>query len=128
MFQSQVQKKRLQLTNQVYAAACAWADRDRVVQILLNLVDNAIKYSSEGGRISFHTQRQNERILLQVKDTGQGVPSTDLPRITERFYRVDRARSRKEGGTGLGLSIVKHLVQLMGSHSVFTVSWARAPW
>jgi two-component system phosphate regulon sensor histidine kinase PhoR len=114
MFQSQGQKKRLQLTNQVDEAACAWVDRDRIIQILVNLVDNAMKYTSEGGSIAFHTQRQNERILLHVKDTGQGIPSTDLPRITERFYRVDRARSREEGGTGLGLSIVKHLVQLLG--------------
>jgi len=113
MFQLQVQKKYLQLTNHVDEAACAWADRDRIIQILVNLVDNALTYTPEGGCISFHVQRQDERILLQVKDTGQGIPSTDLPRITERFYRVDRARSREEGGTGLGLSIVKHLVQLL---------------
>ena len=104
MFQLQVQKKYLQLTNHVDEAACAWADRDRIIQILVNLVDNALTYTPEGGCISFHVQRQDERILLQVKDTGQGIPSTDLPRITERFYRVDRARSREEGGTGLGLS------------------------
>ena len=113
MFRLQVQKKYLQLTNHVDEAACAWADRDRIIQILVNLVDNALTYTPEGGYISFHAQRQYERILLQVKDTGQGIPSTDLPRITERFYRVDRARSREEGGTGLGLSIVKHLVQLL---------------
>ena len=114
MFQSEIQKKHLQITNQIEVEATVWADRDRVIQILLNLVDNAMKYTPDGGSISFDTQRQNERILLHVNDTGQGISSTDLPRITERFYRVDRARSREEGGTGLGLSIVKHLVQLLG--------------
>ena len=114
MLRSQGQKKGLQFCSQIEEAVEVWADRDRVVQILLNLVDNAIKYSFEGGTISFHVQRLEKSIVLQVKDTGQGIPSTDLPRITERFYRVDRARSREEGGTGLGLSIVKHLVQLLG--------------
>jgi len=113
MLQSQGQKKCLQFLNQIDETACVWADRDRVVQILVNLVDNAITYSSEGGNISFQIQRLDKSIVLQVKDTGQGIPSTDLSRITERFYRVDRARSRAEGGTGLGLSIVKHLVQLL---------------
>jgi two-component system phosphate regulon sensor histidine kinase PhoR len=114
MFQSEIQKKHLHITNRIDVETTVWADRDRVIQILLNLVDNAMKYTPEGGSISFDTQRQNERILLHVNDTGQGISSTDLPRITERFYRVDRARSREEGGTGLGLSIVKHLVQLLG--------------
>ncbi len=113
MLQSQGQKKCLQFLNQIDEMACVWADRDRVVQVLVNLVDNAIKYSSDGGSISFLVQRLESSIVLQVKDTGQGIPSTDLSRITERFYRVDRARSREEGGTGLGLSIVKHLVQLL---------------
>jgi two-component system phosphate regulon sensor histidine kinase PhoR len=114
MLQSQGQKKRLQFLNEIDGMDCVWADRDRVVQILVNLVDNAIKYSLEGGSISFLIQRLETSIVLQVKDTGQGIPSNDLSRITERFYRVDRARSREEGGTGLGLSIVKHLVQLLG--------------
>ncbi len=113
MLQTQGQKKCLQFINPIDGTACVWADRDRVVQILVNLVDNAIKYSLEGGSISFLVQRLESSIVLQVKDTGQGIPSTDLSRITERFYRVDRARSREEGGTGLGLSIVKHLVQLL---------------
>ena len=113
MLQTQGQKKCLQFINHIDGTACVWADRDRVVQILVNLVDNAIKYSLEGGSISFLVQRLESSIVLQVKDTGQGIPSTDLTRITERFYRVDRARSREEGGTGLGLSIVKHLVQLL---------------
>jgi two-component system phosphate regulon sensor histidine kinase PhoR len=114
MFQTEIQKKHLHIANHIEEEARVWADRDRVIQILLNLVDNALKYTSDGGSISFHSRRQDERILFHVNDTGQGIPSTDLPRITERFYRVDRARSREEGGTGLGLSIVKHLVQLLG--------------
>jgi signal transduction histidine kinase len=116
MFQTEIQKKHLHIANhiEIEEEVRVWADRDRVIQILLNLVDNALKYTSDGGSISFHSRRQDERILFHVNDTGQGIPSTDLPRITERFYRVDRARSREEGGTGLGLSIVKHLVQLLG--------------
>ncbi len=113
MFQPQAQKKHLHLMSHIDEEVRVWADRDRVVQILLNLVDNAIKYSFDGGSISLNVQRLDKSLVLQVKDTGQGIPSTDLPRITERFYRVDRARSREEGGTGLGLSIVKHLVQLL---------------
>ena len=114
MFQSQLSKKALQVSNDVDHAYQVWVDRDRVIQVLVNVVDNAIKYTSSGGMISFQAlPQEDQRILLQVKDTGQGIPSTDLPRITERFYRVDRARSRAEGGTGLGLSIVKHLVQLL---------------
>ena len=116
MFQSHAQKKSLQFSNYIDVDVCVWADRDRVIQILLNLIDNAIKYSFEGGCILFHVKRLEKMIVLQVTDTGQGIPSTDLHRITERFYRVDRARSREEGGTGLGLSIVKHLVQLLGGH------------
>ena len=114
VLQSEARKKRLTMTNEVALDVYTWADRDRVIQILVNLVDNAIKYSFEGGSISFHVRALEKSITLEVRDTGQGIPSTDLPRITERFYRVDRARSREEGGTGLGLSIVKHLVQLLG--------------
>lgn len=114
MFQPHVQKKHLYFENQIDAEARVWADRDRIVQILLNLVDNAIKYSDDGGSIVFQVERLDDTLILKVTDTGQGIPSTDLPRVTERFYRVDRARSREEGGTGLGLSIVKHLVQVLG--------------
>lgn len=115
MFQSQLAKKELHVSNNIGAEISAWADRDRLIQILVNLVDNAIKYTPAGGTVSFQaTPLGDQHISLQVKDTGQGIPSMDLPRITERFYRVDRARSREEGGTGLGLSIVKHLLQLLG--------------
>ena len=91
------------------------ADRDRLVQILLNLVDNAVKYTPRGGSVRI-TGRPTDAGMVEVTvaDTGIGIPSVDLPRITERFYRVDRARSRELGGTGLGLAIVKHLVLAHG--------------
>ena len=104
------------------------ADQDRLEQALLNLVDNAIKYTPRGGRVTIRARslgpREVPEVLrraegpgfceLVVADTGVGVPAADLPRLTERFYRVDRARSRQLGGTGLGLAIVKHIVQAHG--------------
>ena len=93
------------------------ADRDRLVQILLNLVDNAVKYTPEGGRVTVRAHDPADaHIEIDVVDTGIGIPPADLPRITERFYRVDKARSREMGGTGLGLAIVKHLEFAHGGH------------
>jgi two-component system, OmpR family, phosphate regulon sensor histidine kinase PhoR len=91
----------------------AWVDEEAASQILDNLVDNAVKYTPEGGRIRVSWGVESDHAFLQVEDSGIGIPETDLPRIFERFYRVDNARSREMGGTGLGLSIVKHLVQAM---------------
>jgi len=88
----------------------AWCDREAVSQILSNLLDNAIKYTPAGGRIAVGARPQGEWVELSVRDTGIGIPPAELPRLFERFYRVDKARSRELGGTGLGLSIVKHLV------------------
>jgi two-component system phosphate regulon sensor histidine kinase PhoR len=90
------------------------ADRDRLVQILINLVDNAVKYTPAGGRVSVTPAVRPGLVEVAVADTGIGIPRADLPRITERFYRVDKARSRAMGGTGLGLAIVKHLVLAHG--------------
>jgi two-component system phosphate regulon sensor histidine kinase PhoR len=91
------------------------ADHDRLLQILINLVDNAVKYTPTGGAVSVRARPTAEgRIEVSVSDTGIGIPRADLPRITERFYRVDKARSRELGGTGLGLAIVKHLVLAHG--------------
>lgn len=91
----------------------AWADEEAVRQILDNLIDNAIKYTPEGGSVRVRWGREGDNVLLEIKDTGIGIAHVELPRIFERFYRVDRARSREMGGTGLGLSIVKHLAQAM---------------
>src|SRR6185369_714244 len=89
----------------------AHADHDRLAQILINLADNAVKYTPAGGTVTIRARAlDGERVELAVSDTGVGIPPADLPRITERFYRVDKARSRELGGTGLGLAIVKHLV------------------
>ncbi len=91
------------------------ADRDRLAQILINLVDNAVKYTPRGGRVTVRAGPvAGSRVVIAVEDTGAGIPAADLPRITERFYRVDKARSRELGGTGLGLAIVKHLVAAHG--------------
>jgi len=91
------------------------ADRDRLAQILINLVDNAVKYTPRGGHVKVLAERlPSGMVEVAVRDTGVGVPKADLPRLTERFYRVDKARSRELGGTGLGLAIVKHLVLAHG--------------
>ncbi len=92
----------------------AWCDREAVSQILSNLLDNAIKYTPPSGRITVGAQSQGGWMELYVQDTGIGIPPEELPRLFERFYRVDKARSRELGGTGLGLSIVKHLVAAHG--------------
>jgi two-component system phosphate regulon sensor histidine kinase PhoR len=95
------------------------ADRDKMHQVFLNLIDNAIKYTPRGGRVVLQARLANHAnangtptLDMIVTDSGEGIPAADIPRLTERFYRVDRARSRELGGTGLGLAIVKHIVQL----------------
>jgi two-component system phosphate regulon sensor histidine kinase PhoR len=96
------------------------ADGDRLRQVLINLVDNAIKYTPAGGHVAVRAASANGRpgrapqVEILVEDTGIGIPAQDLPRLTERFFRVDKARSRELGGTGLGLAIVKHIVQAHG--------------
>jgi two-component system phosphate regulon sensor histidine kinase PhoR len=86
----------------------------RLEQVFVNLLDNAIKFSRPNGEISITIQSIDGRARITIADSGIGIPSEDLPRIFERFYRVDKARSRDVGGTGLGLSIVKHVVEQMG--------------
>ncbi len=91
------------------------ADRDRLVQILLNILDNAVKFTPDSGKITLSAAAEgDDYVLIRVEDTGIGIPVDEIPRLGERFYRVDKTRSREMGGTGLGLSIVKHLVEAHG--------------
>ncbi|MCK4724513.1 MAG: HAMP domain-containing protein [Anaerolineales bacterium] len=90
------------------------ADEDRIVQVLLNLVGNALQYTPSGGEVFITAVSQSDRIQITISDTGIGIPAEHLPNLFTRFYRVDKSRSRALGGTGLGLSIVKHLVEGWG--------------
>jgi two-component system phosphate regulon sensor histidine kinase PhoR len=94
--------------------ATVLAHRDRIEQVLLNLLDNAIKYAPAGSRVALTVAVDGDKVRISVADQGPGIPPEALPRLFERFYRVDPGRSRDEGGTGLGLAIVKHIVQLHG--------------
>ena len=91
-------------------------DATLLEQALVNLIDNAIKYSDQGSRVSIAAESQAKEVNIKITDRGAGIPQKHLPRLFERFYRVDKARSRKLGGTGLGLAIVKHIVQAHGGH------------
>ena len=93
-----------------------------VVQALVNLVDNAVKYSPEGASVLVSASMGSDGLLLEVRDHGFGIPAKDLGRLFERFYRVDKARSRELGGTGLGLAIVKHIALAHGGR-VWAESW-----
>jgi len=109
------------------------ADEDLLGQVMINLLDNAIKFTPRNGQIIVRTCRRGSRVETTFTDTGMGIPAESLARVFERFYRVDKARSRSKGGSGLGLAIVKHIVEahggevfvhsLMGKGSTFGVSF-----
>jgi two-component system phosphate regulon sensor histidine kinase PhoR len=112
----------------------ALADRRGLEQVLTNLIDNAIKYCPEGARITARGTESHGRVEIAIEDTGPGIEERHLPRLFERFYRVDPGRSRDMGGTGLGLSIVKHVVESMGGQvgvesrfGLGTTFWVRLP-
>ncbi|WP_421773266.1 sensor histidine kinase [Gracilimonas sp.] len=115
------------------------ADKNQVKQVLINLVENGIKYNMPNGKVEvnvFTKPKQSERVFVSVKDTGIGIDEKDIPRVTERFFRVDKSRSRERGGTGLGLAIVKHIMEAHGEKfsiesepnkgSTFTISLRRS--
>ena len=113
--ESRAAAKQVALRNEVSAEFAAHADAERLQQVLFNLVDNAIKYGRTGGSVSIGARRSDKRQFeLSVRDDGPGIPPEAQTRVFERFYRVDKARSRDAGGTGLGLAIVKHIVQSHG--------------
>ncbi len=93
---------------------CVLGDKDRLKQLLLNLVDNALKYTPEGGQVTLSLFKSDGQVEIEVSDTGMGIPPEDLPRVFDRFYRVDKARSRKLGGSGLGLSIAQWIARAHG--------------
>ncbi|RPI67306.1 MAG: hypothetical protein EHM43_08825 [Ignavibacteriae bacterium] len=88
-----------------------YGDKERLTQVFTNLIDNAIKYNVDGGTVTVRIARDGQRVAISVADTGIGIPRDHLPRIFERFYRVDKDRARTVGGTGLGLAIVKHILE-----------------
>jgi two-component system phosphate regulon sensor histidine kinase PhoR len=90
------------------------ADGNRIMQVLTNLIENAIHFTPGGGRVDVAVRADGAEAVVSVSDTGRGIPADDLPRIFDRFYRVDRSRSREAGGTGLGLAIAKHIVEAHG--------------
>ncbi|MBZ4686427.1 MAG: two-component system, OmpR family, phosphate regulon sensor histidine kinase PhoR [Clostridia bacterium] len=94
--------------------AAVKANSNRIKQVMVNLLDNALKYTPEGGSVTVRAYEEDEDVMISVKDTGIGIPPKDIPRLFERFYRVDKGRSRQLGGFGLGLSIVKHIVHSFG--------------
>ena len=117
------QEKGVDLTYEAADGCTVLATKDEIYQVIYNLTDNAVKYSAVGGTVQVSLMAAEDQVVLSVSDNGAGIPEEDLPRIFERFYRVDKARSRAAGGTGLGLSIVSDTVKRRGG----TVSAANRP-
>jgi len=113
-FGSQLRKKRIEIVNGLAPDILVKADEEKIKQVFTNLIDNALKFNREKGTVKIYSEELDGKIRVIVEDSGIGIPEKDIPRIFERFYRVDKARSRELGGTGLGLSIVKHIVELHG--------------
>jgi two-component system phosphate regulon sensor histidine kinase PhoR len=111
-FKSQLKRKSIKAENILSGGLIVKADKNKIGQVLTNLMDNAIKFNQEKGSVKIYSQDLDDKIKIFVEDSGIGVPEKDIPRIFERFYRVDKARSRELGGTGLGLSIIKHIIDL----------------
>lgn len=114
--QPRAEQARIDLETQVARPLPALVDQEQAALLVRNLLENAVQYSDPGGRVAIRAERAGEEILMAVTDEGIGIPSDAQARVFERFYRVDRARSRDRGGTGLGLAIVKHVAEAYGGH------------
>lgn len=123
LFRERADRKHVTLVQESPAGLRVLADRRALEHVLTNLVDNAVKYCGENSRVLLSTEERSGQLCLSVQDEGPGIEERHLPRLFERFYRVDAGRSRELGGTGLGLSIVKHLTEAMGG----TVAVASRP-
>ncbi len=110
----QATEKQIELEVESRSKPTFRGDRDALERLVINLLDNAVKYNRVGGSVRADLEQREEEIVFEVSDTGIGIPADSLNRVFERFYRVDKGRSRDEGGTGLGLAIVKHVAQLHG--------------
>ena len=119
---SQDQEKKYELVRD-YPITSVWIeiDTDKMTQVIDNILNNAIKYSPDGGKITVSMKTTDDQMLLSISDQGLGIPKEDLPKIFDRFYRVDKARSRAQGGTGLGLAIAKEIIK---QHNGFI--WAKS--
>ncbi|HOW87836.1 MAG TPA: ATP-binding protein [Candidatus Omnitrophota bacterium] len=118
-FKPRIQEKRIAVENRILGKSFVVSgDRDKVQQVLVNLIDNAIKFNKEEGKIVLSADQRAEGLAITVEDTGIGIPQGSIERIFERFFRVDKARSKELGGTGLGLAIVKHIMEAHGGHAV----------
>ena len=130
------QEKGTELTYRMEENCRVSATKGEVHQVIYNLTDNAVKYSGKNGKVRVELRHEDRDVVLTVADNGPGIPEEDLPKVFERFYRVDKARSRAAGGTGLGLSIVQDTVKKRGGTvsaanragggAVFTVRWPEA--
>ncbi|HPM42796.1 MAG TPA: ATP-binding protein, partial [Candidatus Omnitrophota bacterium] len=115
-FESQLRGKAIEIKNELKDGLVVKVDKHRLEQVFTNLIDNGIKFNKNKGSIKIYCHDLKDKVKIFVEDSGIGIPEKDIPRIFERFYRVDKARSRELGGTGLGLCIVKHIVELHGGN------------
>ena len=109
--QTQAYNKRIKIQSEIEKDVIIEANENKIAQVITNLLSNAINYSSEDNKVIVRVYRNDNKVYLEIQDYGIGISETDQKRIFERFYRVDKARSRDSGGTGLGLSITKHIVE-----------------
>ena len=127
------ERRGIALTVRVPDGLRARANRDHLAQVLANLLQNAVRYTPAGGHVTIAAERVGEEAVVGVSNSGEGIPSADLPHVFERFYRVEKSRDRARGGAGIGLAIVKQLVELGGgtvgveSTTGFTRFWFRLP-